>query len=236
MAVDAGTASARRRSLAVQFVRRHNRNRDRQERNTDRPLRNGGGPVEQEVVGNGENVKVHLVRTAPAVFRKRRLIHNCLFHGVGSRTGQGEFDDSPAAFQTNTVRTPLRIYRIGTWAPEIFSPRVNLIVSEKVRDALHGFESIDFLKVTFASLIDYQVPDGDVLAVRDAPTRVDPLDNRNILRTRANVPSLRQKVGNRYELLMPRVADIRNQYPDVRTQKIRIGTRAQGGEQVEFDL
>jgi len=133
---------------------------------------------------------------------KYDIFHYSMFHG------ELKVD------KTMTVVNPLSITRNGRIVPDITCPLNHLIVSERARVRLKDLPWVEFRGVVFEKLVDYEWRLGDFSHYdEDSICRPTPLDEDpgNVIETPIqrlpDVPSLHERIGQFYEMLVPMYRD-----------------------------
>lgn len=146
------------------------------------------------------------------------IFHSILFHGRQQEKSYRLVDP-----MLGDTYTPLRLNRIGTFAPPITAVTVNWVVSAPVRDALQGMP-LGFEAIQYRKLVDYPYfPPGDSRYIKTPEfqnaSRKDLLKFFEYL---PNVPAFHESIGARYEMLVPRLDDIKTGYRGLSRVSVRM--------------
>lgn len=151
-------------------------------------------------------------------------LHTDVFHGESYFTNKRRGWKPPAA--SNDNREPLHIRRSGRFVPHVFSGySFDLVISPKVRQALSSVPHIEFNEVVFEHLVDVAMPElGDFSWFdRDDIYDYNALP-KEYLNAQPDVPGFHKAIGPYYQLLVPQILDVEEQYDDIETVPVNFGT------------
>ena len=98
-------------------------------------------------------------------------------------------------------------------------PGRSLVVSQAVRERLEGLPYVEFSKVVFRKLIDlpYQAGDSSYWGSPLHLSNPEFTDPEALIRELPNDPELYRGLGDYYELVVPRLSDIKDQFVDLKS-------------------
>lgn len=117
-------------------------------------------------------------------------------------------------------KRPLCIVRNARGVPDVFGPEASLVVSARVKEALGPLPSVEYRRVRFARLVEYDPPPGDS-AIQDHPAYEAAAATRDGLKAifrylPTATPEARGRVGRYFELVVPRLKDVAAEFPEAR--------------------
>jgi hypothetical protein len=129
-----------------------------------------------------------------------------MFHGISvpdMRHNLGGDLSKPLCLERN-------VYQI----PDIFLPVGNFVVSSRVKEKLEGLPNIAFLPVRFSRLFSFPFRAGDFSYFQTDSFLQDPVEYapEKFFARQENSPSLHSSVGEYYEVIVPRLNDIKARY------------------------
>ncbi|HVC95122.1 MAG TPA: hypothetical protein VND64_15605 [Pirellulales bacterium] len=147
-----------------------------------------------------------------------------MFHGVEWRDGARSSWPTASlgrAGDTVPIELAVNLHRLR----DVIEPGLNLVVSQRVREALASFPNIEFVRVKFGKLIRYPYSEGDLSfyetrladasaefgAILDDADRVDAImeDPEELYELLPDHPDARGIVAPYYEMRTSRVQDVK---------------------------
>lgn len=174
---------------------------------------------------------VFVVATVSSFVDSQRIsaFHYEMFHGVSHRPGLKHAHIDYALGDIYDVA--MQITRSGPIVPDIFSPSTNLVVSAAVKHKLRSWKNIDFCEIAFRKLVWFEWQIGD-FSWYDDPTRTQPPEMFHEL---PDSPELHRSIGSYYEMILPRLAKLRDRYQPSRQLRVDLGSGC-AITSVELDL
>jgi hypothetical protein len=156
---------------------------------------------------------------------KRRVFdgfHYAMFHG-------GEVEPLRRIEPGVAPAAPLRLWKNVHRIAPLFQPELRWVVSDDVKTALAGLPHIDFLGVQFTRLFDYpyRAKDFSHWDGRQTWYEIEP-----IIEDAPHDPSLVDRIGRFWEVLVPRHMDVHKKYKDLKRFHFDIPRQ----EDVDVDL
>lgn len=141
-----------------------------------------------------------------------------MFHGLAFREGI-ESPHEPNVVFGEPYREPLHIVRNAYVVPDIFLPSAMPIIGERVKAAISSLPNLEFLRVIIDKLIYHPFDRGD-LSQYQRGRRHNPI---KVLKQMDGEPSLIEKYGSYFELIVPVINRLTSARTDRKTVRFRIG-------------
>ena len=146
------------------------------------------------------------------------VYQDLMFHGEALRHG-AERPGASYNLLEDDLRLPLWLVKNVYDVSPIFCPGIDLIVSQEVREELERFEFIVFLEVKYEKLFDVPYSKGV-----DYYHLLEPDYPETLFDAYDHDASLADKIGRRFEMVVPRLSHVIGRYQD----KVKISVRCPG--------